>query len=430
MIPGLIDTHTHPRFRSTPEATELEERLRFMFGVTTTRDAGTGRQLDANLAARARHTDPGLPVPRLFVSGYLSRADSAFGGADRVTPSDDDERRRRYVARTRFLADREVDAIKVKEPFSEAELRSIADEARVHGLHVYGHAFAASPRRSILPRAVESGQRGLSHLHAFFPPTLDSAILGSAPGPDADPDTIRVWRKSLWARADETDLAAAARELAARGVWLEPVLISEEHFRGGYRIPDPLVGILDLGFVRERTRDIRFDGRPRDVTALLDSALAGMRGFVREFHEAGGLVATGTDRLLIPGLNLHEELHALVRAGLTPEAALAASTRDAAIAIGAADSLGTLEPGKLADFLVLEADPLAEIGYAMLAWRIGKAGRLYDPNVLFEILLESGAGTLSRSRTRLIGAGLALGVVLAAVLVVLIRHRRKLASGA
>ncbi len=348
VIPGLIDTHTHPRFGSGPETTELEERLRFMFGVTTTRDGGTAEELEANRAAQAKHVDAGYPVPRLFVGG---------------------------------------------DP-------------------------------------VAAGVSGLSDLYAIAPLALDSATLGSAPDPDTDPDAREVWLKTLWVRADGAVLAAQARELAARGVWLEPQLIAEESFRGGYRIPDPLVGILDLGFVRTRAQEIRFADRPEDIGRRLDSALVRMQGFVRAFHEAGGVLVTGTDRRLIPGLNLHEEIQALVRAGLTPEAALAAATRDAAAVMGAADSLGTIEPGKVADFVVLEADPLADVSNAMLAWRVAKGGRLYDPNVLFEILLESGAGTLSRSRTRLIGAGLALGGVLVALFVVLIRHRRRLASGA
>ncbi len=348
VIPGLIDTRTHPRFASSPELTELEERLRFMFGVTTTRAAGAAEGLEAARAAQARHVDAGRPVPRLIVR--------------------DD------------------------------------------------------------PPA--SGVSGLSDLYAIAPLALDSATLGSAPDPDADPDARELWRRTLWVRADGAVLAERARELAARGVWLEPLLIAEESFRGGYRIPDPLVGILDLGFVRTRAQEIRFAGRPEDIGRRLDSALVRMRGFVRAFHEAGGVLVTGTDRRLIPGLNLHEEIQALVRAGLTPEAALAAATRDAAAVIGAADSLGTVEPGKVADFVLLEADPLADVTNAMLAWRVAKGGRLYDPNVLFEILLESGAGTLSRSRTRLIGAGLALGGVLAAALVALIRHRRRIATGA
>ncbi len=370
VIPGLIDTHTRPSFESAPELTELEERLRFMFGVTATHGRSAPEELEANLAARARHVDPGRPVPRLLIGGEVARPD--------------------------------------RPPDSRS--RSMDDEPGVDTL--------------------AAGLSGLSDLNAIAPPAVDSATLASAPDPAADPDAWQVWRKGLWARAAEAVLEEEARRLAARGVWLEPLLVAEEDFRGGYRIPDPLVGILDLGFVRDRAQKIRFAERPEDVGSGLDSALARMRGFVRAFQEAGGVVVTGTGGLLIPGLNLHEEIRALVRAGLTPAAALAAATRDAARAIGAADSLGTLEPGKLADFVVLDADPLADVANAMRAWRVAKGGRLYDPNVLFEILVESGAGTLSRSRTRLLGAGLALAGVLAALLVVLVRHRRRLAGQA
>lgn len=67
------------------------------------------------------------------------------------------------------------------------------------------------------------------------------------------------------------------------------------------------------------------------------------------------------DPFLYPGASLHDELAELVASGLTPMEALQAATRNAAAFFGTLDSLGTVERGKVADLVLLEADPLADI---------------------------------------------------------------------
>jgi imidazolonepropionase-like amidohydrolase len=85
--------------------------------------------------------------------------------------------------------------------------------------------------------------------------------------------------------------------------------------------------------------------------------------FVREFRAAGGLVAVGTDAgnpLLVPGASLHEELALLVAAGLTPIDAITAATRYGAQVL-ATDSLGMVAPGKVADLVILNRNPVEDI---------------------------------------------------------------------
>src|SRR5207245_8821141 len=84
---------------------------------------------------------------------------------------------------------------------------------------------------------------------------------------------------------------------------------------------------------------------------------------VREFKRAGGLIAAGSDaanQLVVPGLSLHEELSLLVAAGLTPVEAIAAATRKGAELLRA-DSLGRVAAGKVADLVVLDANPAPNI---------------------------------------------------------------------
>ena len=101
---------------------------------------------------------------------------------------------------------------------------------------------------------------------------------------------------------------------------------------------------------------------------------------VRDAHQRGVTLLAGTDHL--PGATLHWELELLTRAGLTPLEVLQLATLEAAATVGAADDLGTLEPGKLADIVLLDANPLEEIRNTQMIWRVIKGGWVFDPEKL------------------------------------------------
>jgi imidazolonepropionase-like amidohydrolase len=81
--------------------------------------------------------------------------------------------------------------------------------------------------------------------------------------------------------------------------------------------------------------------------------------------------------MLVPGLSLHEELVLLVQAGLAPFEALQTATVNPAQVLGTADSMGTIEPGKLADLVLLDANPLVDIANTQRIRAVIAAGRLY-----------------------------------------------------
>jgi imidazolonepropionase-like amidohydrolase len=94
--------------------------------------------------------------------------------------------------------------------------------------------------------------------------------------------------------------------------------------------------------------------------------------------------------LQIPGLGLHRELERLVEAGLTPLEALQAATLNPARVLGLADSLGTVEVGKLADFVLLDANPLDEISNTRRIRAVVADGRLYRRADLDRLVTEVG----------------------------------------
>jgi imidazolonepropionase-like amidohydrolase len=90
--------------------------------------------------------------------------------------------------------------------------------------------------------------------------------------------------------------------------------------------------------------------------------------------------------MLVPGLSLHEELAMLVDAGLTPLDALRTPTVNAARVLGMTDSLGTIEAGKLADLVLLDANPLEDIGNTQRIAAVVLNGRYLDRQALDGLL--------------------------------------------
>jgi imidazolonepropionase-like amidohydrolase len=102
---------------------------------------------------------------------------------------------------------------------------------------------------------------------------------------------------------------------------------------------------------------------------------------VATMHRAGVRVLTGTDAPLRnspPGFGLHEELMLLVRGGMSPFDVLRAATWEPANYLGALDSLGTIAPGKLADLVLLDANPLRDIGNTRRIVAVVANGRYFN----------------------------------------------------
>jgi hypothetical protein len=110
---------------------------------------------------------------------------------------------------------------------------------------------------------------------------------------------------------------------------------------------------------------------------------------VHLFHEAGVLLLAGTDvgvPFQVPGISLHVELERLVEAGLSPLEALRTATLNPARVLEMADSLGTIEPGKLADLVLLDANPLEDIRNTQKIRAVVADGRLYRRADLDQLL--------------------------------------------
>lgn len=192
----------------------------------------------------------------------------------------------------------------------------------------------------------------------------------------------------------------AARE--AGTVYVPTLLVSENwselanHAALGQEpeLDDPLE-CVDRG-TRDRIRSTaRYGDHPsaarldEDDVAARREAAARQREVLaenlRRVHEAGIPVAAGTDAgnpLTVHGASIHPELEAMQEAGIPPDEVLVMATRNGARAMGREGRIGTLEPGKVADFLVLEADPLEDVANLRRLQGVARAGRLVEQGTL------------------------------------------------
>jgi len=104
---------------------------------------------------------------------------------------------------------------------------------------------------------------------------------------------------------------------------------------------------------------------------------------IRELHKAGLRLVAGTDQS-VPGFSAHRELEIYVEAGLTPLEALQAATIVPARVMGLDKELGTIEAGKRADLVLLDADPLADISNSRRIAKTIAGGAIYDPTPLWQ----------------------------------------------
>jgi len=347
VIPGLIDAHSHV------EPWSLDRYL--AWGVTSVRNLHG--PLDSILALRNRVNLGSVRGPRIYSSGaMLDGTPPTYPDAlTAETPSD----ARRAVD---SLVLRGVDGLKLYTRIDSSLMAAALDEARTFNLRVTAHlgltgaiTAAALGLRSMehlsgIPEAASRNPVALfrAHRQGFFPGWTASA--------------------QSWPGLDSTALARVARELAQKQVVLVPTLVVHHVMS---RLDDPslyeeeALKAVPPAVIRDwDTPDmIRRAGWTAEDFAAFRRSLPAIDRFIRMFRAAGGIVATGTDAVnqqLIPGDSEHTEMELLVRAGLAPEDAILAATRNGALLIGA-DSIGTIAAGRAADLVILGKDPLRNI---------------------------------------------------------------------
>lgn len=389
MIPGLWDSHVHLSFA----AGEAEVLLPVFLanGVTSLRD--TGGHMDL-AALRDRVANGELPGPRIRMAGPLVESADWLRAAREVFSAMAEEITRVFELTPRVplgtpeqagpladsLASLGVDFIKVRNVHG-ATYTALAEAAERLGIPLAAH----TPRRVSLAEAVAAGTDSFEHTETitFALGDLEDAARRAAVAPLRRAGTFVVptvvtaltYRGSPAAQMAHAVVVDTLNQVDARRRYLPPMILR------GWR------GALEAAEHEP----------PMDWEAHLRREMSDLR----LLHEEGVRFLAGSDfggvPMIFPGFSLHEELQLLVaRAGMTPLQALQTATRNPPIFFGMQSDLGTVEAGKIADLILLRADPLANIGNTQQIEVVVAGGRVFDRAAL-DALLRNAAEAVERA---------------------------------
>jgi imidazolonepropionase-like amidohydrolase len=376
-IPGLWDMHVHLVFGDWfPGGKNISLPLFVANGVTSVRDMGS--ELEVVQKWRGEIESGALIGPRIYSPGpMLDGPKPRFPSSVAIATAEDG---RRAVD---DLKKRGADFIKLQSLIPRDAVFAIADEAKKQGIAFEGHV-PDSVRASEMS---EAGMKSFEHLIGIFE--------GSSPLEGEFLKGTKTERQFL-ASYDPARAGALARLLAKNGTWQCPTLVWE---RGGNMIDatdfSKDVRAKYVPAAWKKTAWERFtaeitQGYGDDDLAIRTKFLSKELEVVQMLHKNGVQFLAGTDTpagvYVFPGFSLHEELQRFVAAGFTPLGALQTATLNPARFFGMEGQLGTIEAGKLADLVLLSANPLEDIRNTQKITAVMANGRYFSRKELDEML--------------------------------------------
>ena len=380
VIPGLWDMHVHgTRFDSTLP-------LYIANGVTGVREMfgpPDANKFRAELAAKhliAPHIYLGSPIvdgkPPIWPDSI------AVATADEARKAVDEQKQRG------------ADFIKVYSVLSREAYFAIVDEAKRQNIPVEGHV----PNSLTILEVAAAKQRSFEH-------SFGMEVACSSREKELRPKFLAAQRNrkewealrfEAWQSYSDQRCKNLFAVLKKSGTWPVPTLVVHHVFG---RLDDPqFTSDNRLRYFSGEFRNWlngNLDPRMKDSA----SDFARMRGTFRaeqrvsgELFRAGVHMLAGTDVgnvFCFPGFSLHDELALLVESGVTPLGALQMATRNPAVFMDATDKYGSVTPGKVADLVLLDADPLQDIHNTTKIWEVFLNGKEYDRAALDQILASA-----------------------------------------
>jgi Tol biopolymer transport system component len=333
VMPGLVEFHSH----LSPDFGEAQGRAWLAFGVTTVRSPGN---TPYEAVEEREAADSGVrPGPRVFGTGYLMEWGRVYYkmGIAISTPAQFEME----LQRAKVL---QHDLIKSYVRLPDLQQRRMVEFAHSIGVPVATHEIypAAYVGVDNTEHTAATSRRGYSPKQATLQRSYE--------------DVIQLFGRSGRILCPMISPGGTRRLLEG-----EPELVNDPRLK------------LYPQWMQEQ-----LVSRQMNSFAALVDPRGGSGRMVMDIMHAGGLIVAGTDTP--NALNLHGELMAYTMAGMTPYEALKAATVNAAQAL--ALDAGTIEPGKLADLVIVDGDPLADIANAHKVRRVVANGRVYEMSQL------------------------------------------------
>jgi imidazolonepropionase-like amidohydrolase len=355
IIPGLWDMHAHVEM-----ARESSLLLNIANGVTGIRDMGS--DLEVILKIREATASGRIVGPRIVAAGpILDDPPAEWPFRIRVKTPDDGR------STVQMLKRRGVDLIKVHNLTPRDVFFAIADEARRQELPLAGHV----PLKVTIQEAVDAGMSTIEHMS----------------------EDGRVWKACSNGGQYRPEMCRPFFEmLARRRVWQTPTLVTISELGAsiggqGSVFTNEQLAYADTSLREFWTVNQRLIAERPEVLAIVKGQAATARIVSRDMVAAGVGLLAGCDAL-IAGFCVHEELAAMVSGGLTPLAALQTATINPARALGREKTLGSVATGKMADLVLLDANPLDSIGNVRQIRAVITAGRYLDRGELDRLLVQ------------------------------------------
>jgi len=340
IMPGFINAHVHYVYTTSAQSRFLVE------GLTTICDLASSLP---DLSRLEQTPSSATPTPRIFASGPFVTAPGGYPGPlhgqelnyEVATPEEGRAAVIDLVGRGADYIKIPLDPVTARLNALEPEtVQAIVEEAHAQGILVRAHMGAIARVEELIAAGVDV----IEHVpYPEWPSEAEGAILLTS----ADP-----W--AVFFDEMRPEYTAQLTQIVEQGIVMVPTL-------------DALVGTI-------------YDTANPSPEEQLE--LAGVLEIVRRFHAAGGVIALGNDYNnydVTQRLPLRE-MELLLAAGLTPLEVIEAGTRNAAYACGQGDELGTLEAGKLADILIVNGNPLADITVLTeVAWIILDGAVVVEP---------------------------------------------------
>jgi len=372
LIPGLTDMHVHLFTDDEfPDAlAEDEFRIMIAYGVTTIRlMTGTPEQL----VLRRKSASQEILAPTIYAASpqFTGRKSS---NAHVVTT---EAEARAAVAKSKQDG---YDFIKVTTFLKPEVYEAVVAEAQKQNIRVVGHADS---RTVGLTRALKAKQQ-IEHLDSY----LEALLPESSPVKGSVSD-IYLYNPKNWESIDYLDenrIPEIAKQTVNSNPFVVPTLHLFKFTFGKGRTEESFMAQPDIRFYPKKVIDLWMGVSKRYLSTAApiekrEKYIAIRNKLVKAIYDAGGHMMAGSDTpewLMLYGHTLHLELIDLRDAGLSNYAALEAATRNPALFFGTLNKTGTIEKGKRADLVLLEANPLDDIANTQKRAGVMLNGKYYQ----------------------------------------------------
>jgi len=359
LMPGLWDVHQH--FAGVDGVFDL------IAGVTNGRDMAND---NVPLMARVKRFDSNTELgPRVVLAGIMEGTGPLAGPTD--VRIENLEQARKAVD---WYADHGYEQVKIYSSFPPALVHATADMAHARGLRVSGHV----PAFMVAHQFIEAGADEIQHLNFivlnFFPEVADTR--------SKDRYTLMA-EKLQTLDFDSPQFADFIQLMRRHHTVLDPtVSILEGLFSGkADQAPVALNSVIQrFPPVVRRKMLTGAVAVPEGKEEAYARALPKLLQLIKRLHDSGITLMPGTDAFA--GYTLHRELELYSQAGIPNAEILRMATLTPAQVVGVAGLRGMIAPGKQADMVLIDGDPVKHIGDIRHVWRTIKAGQVYDPAAL------------------------------------------------